>query len=198
MPLKIFADRERSSAYVARFFFMGGQLAYWFLTPQILQQVYHYTPLQAGFAFLPMSLIQFISALQVSRLTAKWGNTRLMIVGVSTTLAGELMALVIGINAGYLWAVAVPMLLLGLGQGVTLSPMTVSGVANTAPEFAGSASGVINTVHQIGGSVGLSVVVALTSRITVPAQSYRLALIVIASYTLVALLATINILLKKS
>lgn len=63
MPLKIFADRERSSAYVARFFFMGAMLAYWFLTPQVLQQLYHFSPLQAGIAFLPMSIVQFIAAL---------------------------------------------------------------------------------------------------------------------------------------
>lgn len=168
MPLKIFADRERSSAYVARFFFMGAMLAYWFLTPQVLQQLYHFSPLQAGIAFLPMSIVQFIAALQVSRLTTKWGNSRLLIVGLSTTLLGVLLAVVIGIHAGYTWAVALPMVLLGLGQGVTLSPLTVSGLANTDREIAGSASGVVNTIHQIGGSVGLSLVVALTSQIVTP------------------------------
>ncbi|MCJ8185978.1 MFS transporter [Lactiplantibacillus pentosus] len=198
MPLKIFADRERSSAYVARFFFMGAMLAYWFLTPQVLQQLYHFSPLQAGIAFLPMSIVQFIAALQVSRLTTKWGNSRLLIVGLSTTLLGVLLAVVIGIHAGYTWAVALPMVLLGLGQGVTLSPLTVSGLANTDREIAGSASGVVNTIHQIGGSVGLSLVVALTSQISNAANSYHAALLIIASYLVVALLAASNILFQKN
>lgn len=198
MPLKIFADRERSSAYVARFFFMGAMLAYWFLTPQVLQQLYHFSPLQAGIAFLPMSIVQFIAALQVSRLTTKWGNSRLLIVGLSTTLLGVLLAVVIGIHAGYTWAVALPMVLLGLGQGVTLSPLTVSGFANTDREIAGSASGVVNTIHQIGGSVGLSLVVALTSQISNAANSYHAALLIIASYLVVALLAASNILFQKN
>lgn len=198
MPLKIFADRERSSAYVARFFFMSAMLAYWFLTPQILQQLYHFSPLQAGIAFLPMSIVQFIAALQVSRLTTKWGNSRLLIVGLSTTLLGVLLAVVIGIHAGYTWAVALPMVLLGLGQGVTLSPLTVSGLANTDREIAGSASGVVNTIHQIGGSVGLSLVVALTSQISNAANSYHAALLIIASYLMIALLAASNILFQKN
>lgn len=198
MPLKIFADRERSSAYVARFFFMGAMLAYWFLTPQVLQQLYHFSPLQAGIAFLPMSIVQFIAALQVSRLTTKWGNSRLLIVGLSTTLLGVLLAVVIGIHAGYTWAVALPMVLLGLGQGVTLSPLTVLGLANTDREIAGSASGVVNTIHQIGGSVGLSLVVALTSQISNAANSYHAALLIIASYLVVALLAASNILFQKN
>lgn len=101
MPLKIFADCERSSAYIARFFFMGAMLAYWFLTPQVLQNLDHFTPLQAGLSFLPMSIVQFVAALQVSRLTAKWGNSKLLIVGLSSTLLGVILAGLIGIEAGY-------------------------------------------------------------------------------------------------
>lgn len=197
MPLKIFADRERSSAYIARFFFMGAMLAYWFLTPQVLQNLDHFTPLQAGLSFLPMSIVQFIAALQVSRLTAKWGNSKLLIAGMSITLLGVILAGLIGIEAGYVWAVALPMIFLGLGQGLTLSPLTVSGIANTDRDIAGSASGVVNTIHQIGGSVGLSLVVALTSSISASAQAYRISLIIIAGYLVIALIAAINIIFKK-
>lgn len=197
MPLKIFADCERSSAYIARFFFMGAMLAYWFLTPQVLQNLDHFTPLQAGLSFLPMSIVQFVAALQVSRLTAKWGNSKLLIVGLSSTLLGLILAGLIGIEAGYVWAVALPMIFLGLGQGLTLSPLTVSGIANTDRDIAGSASGVVNTIHQIGGSIGLSLVVALTSSISAPTQTYRVSLIIIAAYLVIALLAAINIIFKK-
>lgn len=89
------------------------------------------------------------------------------------------------------------MIFLGLGQGLTLSPLTVSGIANTDRDIAGSASGVVNTIHQIGGSIGLSLVVALTSSISAPTQTYRVSLIIIAAYLVIALLAAINIIFKK-
>lgn len=61
-PLKLFKDRERSSAYIARFFFLGAMISYFFLTPQAMQQVYHFTPLMAAVGFLPETLPQFVFA----------------------------------------------------------------------------------------------------------------------------------------
>lgn len=50
MPLALFKDRERSSAYLARFFFLGAMISYFFLTPQAMQNVYHYTALSPRWA----------------------------------------------------------------------------------------------------------------------------------------------------
>ena len=53
------------------------------------------------------------------------------------------------------------MILIGIGQGGTLSPLTVSGIAGVAAEDAGAASGVVNVAHQLGGSLGLGVLVTV-------------------------------------
>nr|WP_318530910.1 MFS transporter [Lactiplantibacillus pentosus] len=76
MPLKLFADRERSSAYVARFFFLGAMISYFFLTPQAMQNVYHFTPLMAALGFLPETVPQFIFATLVSRLNNRFTNNQ--------------------------------------------------------------------------------------------------------------------------
>lgn len=170
-PLKLFKDRERSSAYIARFFFLGAMISYFFLTPQAMQQVYHFTPLMAVVGFLPETLPQFVFATLVSRLNEKFTNTQILIAGTVITLAGLVFAAVVGIQAGYWWSVAIPMVIIGIGQGFTLSPLTVAGVANTDKEIAGSASGVVNMVHQIGSSVGLSIITALTANLISPVLS---------------------------
>ena len=196
-PLKLFKDRERSSAYIARFFFLGAMISYFFLTPQAMQQVYHFTPLMAAVGFLPETLPQFVFATLVSRLNEKFTNTQILIAGTVITLAGLVFAAVVGIQAGYWWSVAIPMVIIGIGQGFTLSPLTVAGVANTDREIAGSASGVVNMVHQIGSSVGLSIITALTANLISPVLSYDHAIIIMAVFMLISVGATLNIGLKK-
>ncbi|GEP17181.1 MFS transporter [Pediococcus pentosaceus] len=196
-PLKLLKDRERSSAYIARFFFLGAMISYFFLTPQAMQQVYHFTPLMAAVGFLPETLPQFVFATLVSRLNEKFTNTQILIAGTVITLAGLVFAAVVGIQAGYWWSVAIPMVIIGIGQGFTLSPLTVAGVANTDREIAGSASGVVNMVHQIGSSVGLSIITALTANLISPVLSYDHAIIIMAVFMLISVGATLNIGLKK-
>ncbi|KAF0423138.1 MFS transporter [Pediococcus pentosaceus] len=196
-PLKLFKDRERSSAYIARFFFLGAMISYFFLTPQAMQQVYHFTPLMAAVGFLPETLPQFVFATLVSRLNEKFTNTQILIAGTVITLAGLVFAAVVGIQAGYWWSVAIPMVIIGIGQGFTLSPLTVAGVANTDKEIAVSASGVVNMVHQIGSSAGLSIITALTANLISPVLSYDHAIIIMVVFMLISVGATLNIGLKK-
>ena len=69
----------------------------------------------------------------------------------------------IGPESNYLTSVALPMMLLGIGQGISLSPMTVTAVAGVSPEDTGAASGIVNTAHQLGGSLGLALLVVVFS-----------------------------------
>ncbi|MFD1671620.1 MFS transporter [Agrilactobacillus yilanensis] len=197
MPLKIYVDWERSCAYFARFFYMGAMMSYWFLTPQAMQNVYRFTPLQAGAAFLPMTLIQFISAMLTSRLSARWGNTKLLIIGVTTTLIGPGLSTLIGIQAGYIWAIALPMIFLGIGQGFSLSALTTAGIANTDRNLAGAASGVINMIHQIGGSVGLALAVAVGSHFLNFSLNYRVSTGIVTIYLALSTIAVVIIAIKN-
>jgi hypothetical protein len=89
------------------------------------------------------------------------------------------------------------MVFLGIGQGFSLSPLTVSGIANTDPEIAGAASGVVNMIHQIGGSVGLALTVAVSTAWTSYAASYRVATAMVTGYLVISLIAAIVIVKKK-
>lgn len=194
MPLVLFKDPERRYAYLTRFFFMGVSLSYFFLTPLAMQHVYGFTPLQAAVGFLPETLPQFIAAALVTRLTGTVRPGRLIFSGLILMLVGVLGAALVGVQVGYGLAIAGPMVVIGIGQGMALGMLTIAGVSHTTPELSGAASGVVNTIHQIGGSVGLSLIVMLTSQIKVAADSYNQSLVWMMVLTIVALIFAIGIL----
>jgi EmrB/QacA subfamily drug resistance transporter len=161
LPLRLFADRQRNAAYGARVLFMGAMIGFFFFTTQFLQVVLGYPPSLTGLAFLPMTLVNFGVALCVPRLTRRLGNARLLAMGLGLTLLG--MAWLSRVDAGtaYWLGVALPMVLIGAGQGMALSPLTAAGVAGVPARDAGAASGIVNVAHQLGSSLGLAALVAV-------------------------------------
>jgi EmrB/QacA subfamily drug resistance transporter len=163
MPLRLFADRQRASAYAARVLFLGAMIGFFFFTTQYLQTVLNYSPSLTGVGFLPMTLMNFAVALQVPRLTRRFGNARLLAFGLLVCLIGMAWLSRVSVHSAYLTAVALPMVLIGAGQGMTLSPLTAAGIAGVPAQDAGAASGVVNVAHQLGNSLGLAVLVALAA-----------------------------------
>ena len=161
MPLHLFASRERAGAYAARLLFLGAMVPFWFFTTQFLQSVAGYSPVEAGLAFLPTTLVNFATAMAVPRLRHRFSN--------ATLLAGALVISVVGMawlgrlsaDTPYPTAIALPMILIGIGQGGALGPLTAAGISGVKPQDAGAAGGVTNVAHQIGGSLGLGILVAV-------------------------------------
>ena len=161
MPLRLFASRERAGAYAGRLLFLGAMMGFWFFLTQFLQIVFGYTPLQAGLAFLPMTIANFVVALATPRLTRRFGNGALLAGGVAVTLVGMLWLSRLSADAAYLTGLALPMVLIGIGQGGALGPFTAAGISGVRSEDAGAASGLVNVAHQLGGSLGLGVLVTV-------------------------------------
>jgi EmrB/QacA subfamily drug resistance transporter len=161
MPLRLFAVRERSAAYLARLLYLGGMLGFWFLTTQYMQGVLGFTSLQAGLAFLPTTLPNFAAALAVARLTKWLGNARLLAAGLALSAIGMAWLSRVSNDSPYWFGVAIPMVVIGIGQGAVLGPLTVAGVTGVDNEDAGAASGLINVAHQLGGSLGLAILVVV-------------------------------------
>lgn len=180
MPLNLFTHKVRFGAYITRLLFMMSVLPYWFLIPQMLQRVYDVTPFGAGLAFLPMTIPQFMTALQVPRLSRYWKQSTIMMIGSGLILLGLVATALIDIEQGYVLAVAVPMIPLGMGQAMVVTTVTSAGIFETPKELAGAASGITNTMHQIGGPIGLSLIVGLNA-------SYSEGLLIMATYTFISM-----------
>jgi EmrB/QacA subfamily drug resistance transporter len=161
LPLRLFANGQRAAAYAARLLFLGGMVGFWFFMTQFLQQVLGMRPLQAGLAFLPTTIPNFIAAMLVPVLARKLGNAGLLCLGLVASIVGMAWLGQVGGGTGYMTGVALPMVLVGIGQGAVLAPLTVAAVQGVAGEDAGAASGVVNVAHQLGSSLGLAVLVVV-------------------------------------
>jgi EmrB/QacA subfamily drug resistance transporter len=161
LPLRLFASPERAAAYAARLLFLGGMVGFWFFMTQYLQQVLGMRPLHAGLAFLPTTIPNFVAAMMVPVLTRKLGHGRLLAIGLVAGIAGMAWLGQVSEDTGYLTGIALPMILVGAGQGAVLAPLTVAAVAGVTGEDAGAASGVVNVAHQLGSSLGLAVLVVV-------------------------------------
>lgn len=163
LPLRVFANRVRTGAFAARLLFAGAMFGYFFFISQYMQAGLGFTPLQAGLGFLPMSVVQFAVAVNVSRLTRRFGNTALLTVGLVITTIGMVWLSRVDAGQSYGVAFALPMVLLGLGQGLGFAPLTAAGIAAIEPRDAGAASGLVNVAHQLGGALGVSIMVAVAA-----------------------------------
>lgn len=160
MPLRLFASAERSAAYLARLLFLGGMIGFFFFTTLYLQGELQLGPTRTGMAFLPATVVNFICAMLLPRLTRRFGNGPVLALGLVLCVGGMACLSRATADSVYFTAVALPMMLIGAGQGFTLGPLTVSGIKSVARADAGAASGVVNVAHQIGNALGLAVLVS--------------------------------------
>jgi len=162
MPLSLFADRERSAAYGARALFLGANVGFYFFVAQYLQTVVGLSSSEAGFAFLPTTVVNFIVAMSAPRLIGRYGARRVLVTSVMTGMIGMIW-LSLAMQQTSLLTLVIPMMLIGAGQGGALGPLTASGIVRVPSERAGAASGVVNVSHQLGSSLGLGILIAVAA-----------------------------------
>jgi EmrB/QacA subfamily drug resistance transporter len=160
-PLRLFAERARSGSYAARLLVVGGMMGLFFFLTQFLQDVLGFSPLRAGAAFLPMTLLLFAVSRLAPRLIPLAGGYRLMLAGMIPVMAGMAWLSRVSPATDYWSGVFGPMVLLGAGMGVVFVPLTTASLAGVRPQDSGAASSMVNVMQQLGGSVGLAVLVAV-------------------------------------
>ena len=163
MPLHLFADRRRAGAYGTRALYLGAMIGFFFFTTQLMQGVLGFTPFLAGLGFLPMTVVNFAVATKLPRIAARHGEVPVLVAGVGLTLLGMAWLAQVTPASSYLTAVALPMVLIGAGQGLAFAPMTSLGIVDVPAADAGAASGLVNTAHQLGMATGLALLVALSA-----------------------------------
>jgi EmrB/QacA subfamily drug resistance transporter len=163
VPLRLFNSAQRTGANLARALFVGSMGAFWFFTSQYLQITKGMDPFETGLAFLPMTLASFAIAFFVPRLSRRFGDTPFLAGGLATVTIGTLWLSQFSVNGSYLLEIAIPMMLIGIGQGASTIRLTSAGIAGVSAEDAGAASGLVSTHVQLGSSLGLSILIALAA-----------------------------------
>jgi EmrB/QacA subfamily drug resistance transporter len=160
-PLRLFADRNRASSYVARLFMVAGMFGMFFFLSQFLRGVLGYSDLVTGFAFVPITVAVFASSQLSARLLVdRIGARPVMIVGITMSTAGMLWLTQLGEHSGYA-ALVGPLLVFGAGNGLAFVPLTTAALDGVQPRDAGAASGLVNVMQQVGGALGLAVLVTV-------------------------------------
>lgn len=158
MPLRLF-NGARRRAHGARILFAGAMMGYYFFISEYLQEVQNFTALEVGWAFLPLTLFTFFAAIKVPDAISRYGDKNTLTFGLILMLIGFYWTTKLSAHSNYYIDIAPPMLLLGIGQGFVMSPLTNLAISGVNNEDAGAASGVVNATHQMGCSLGLSVMV---------------------------------------
>jgi EmrB/QacA subfamily drug resistance transporter len=160
-PLSLFAHRSRGSAFLARLLLVAAMFGMFFFLTQFLQGILGYSPLRTGLAFLPLTVALLVASQASARgLAARFGPRLTMTAGISLSTAGLVWLSQLSADSGY-GSVLGPILLFGIGNGLAFVPLTSAALADVPVEHAGAASGLVNVMQQVGGSLGLAVLVTV-------------------------------------
>ncbi len=160
-PLRLFKSRDRSLSYLARLALVGGMFGMFFFLTQFEQNVLGYSALVSGLAFLPLTVALFMaSQLSARKLMSIVSGRTLMIGGISTSTVGVLLLTQLSADSGYLLILAA-LVLFGTGNGLAFVPLTMAALGGVDPKDSGAASGLVNVMQQVGGALGLSVLVTI-------------------------------------
>ncbi len=160
-PLGLFADLGRSGSYLARLLLVGGMFGMFFFLTQFVQDVLGFSPLRAGIAFLPMTIMLFTVSRLAPRLVPRFGVKRLIVAGLLPVIAGMAWLAQVSPSTGYFSGVLGPMLIFGIGMGLAFVPLTTVSLAGVRPEDSGAASSMVNVMQQVGGALGLAILVTV-------------------------------------
>jgi EmrB/QacA subfamily drug resistance transporter len=167
LPLRIVLDRSRGGAYITVAFAIAGMFGAFLFLTYYMQVVLHYTPLQAGLAFLPMTIASQVGSWAIaSRLMPFLPPRALMAPGSLVAAAGMAFLVFLQVNSGYVTHVLPAEILLGLGISCVMVPAFSTATQRVDPREAGVASATVNTAQQVGGSLGTALLNTIAASAT--------------------------------
>jgi MFS family permease len=166
MPLRIYSSRTLSAANLIVLLLGAAMFAMWFFVSLYLQQVLHFSPIQAGLSFLPMTFLLATCSTLSSRMVQRFGAKTLLVTGMLLLSGGLLLFTDVSAGGSYAGSVLAPSLIVAVGMGLAFVPVTLAAVSGVAPQEAGLASGVVNTSRLFGGALGLAILATIATSTT--------------------------------
>jgi EmrB/QacA subfamily drug resistance transporter len=163
LDLGLFRIRNFAIANLTTLAAYAGLIGGLFFVSLFLQQVARYSPLEAGLATTPISIILFVLSPRFGRLASGTGPRLPMTVGPIVRGVGLLLMLRVGANADFLTDVLPAILVFGLGLAATVAPLTATVLDSDAERRVGIASGINNGVSRVAGLLAIAVLGAVIS-----------------------------------
>jgi MFS family permease len=163
LPLSLFRIRNFSVANLTTFSAYAGLIGGLFFVGLFLQQVAGYSPLEAGLATTPISVLMFFLSPRFGRIASGTGPRLPMSVGPIVGGIGLLLLLRVGSHPSYVTDVLPALLIFGIGLSATVAPLTATVLDSVDPHHVGIASGVNNGVSRVAGLLAIAVLGAVIS-----------------------------------
>ncbi|MBR7834905.1 MFS transporter [Actinospica durhamensis] len=164
VPLRMFRNQHLRTVMIVIFLFQGGLSFTYYMFTTYLQDGLSYSALGAGLAFLPPTLVSMVSALKVNPwLVGRYGVRAVLVGGtllIAVGLAGVTASLSVG---GSSWSMLPGAVVWGFAGGAAFPTIFVAAAQGVAPKEQGVAAGLVSTFRQVGGAVGLAVLVAIAT-----------------------------------
>jgi EmrB/QacA subfamily drug resistance transporter len=156
LPMHIVLDRNRGGAYLAFFLATLGMFATFLFLTYYMQDVHGWSPLRAGFAFLPFPIGIIISATIASRTLPRLGPRPLATVGFALGTIGLFSLTRLHADSSYFTHLVPAMVLISLGMGQVFVSMSSTALVGVPLHDTGVASAMVSTMQQVGGSLGVA------------------------------------------
>ncbi|MFI1397972.1 MFS transporter [Streptomyces sp. NPDC020681] len=164
VPMRLFGNRSLVTAILIILVFQSALGGSYYVFTNYLQGVLAYDALEAGLAFVPLTIISMAASLKLAgALLGKWGPRATLFTGMLVNGVGMIVLAVAMSTGASFWALVPGLIVWGVGGGVTFPAMFACAASGVAPQEAGVASALATTSQQIGGAAGLALLVAVAT-----------------------------------
>src|SRR5664279_1891834 len=162
VDFSFFRSRTFLGANIVAFIVSFAMLAMFFFMALYMQNVRHFTPLQAGVRFLPSTLMIALIAPIAGRLADRVGPRPLMTFGLLCVSGALFWQSQLTVSSGY--GTLLPgFVLMGVGMAFVMSPMSMAAMNSVTQTKAGVASGILSMNRMVGGTFGVAILGALVA-----------------------------------
>jgi EmrB/QacA subfamily drug resistance transporter len=161
--LGFFAHRQRNTAIAGQHLVAAVVFGVFFLITLYMQQLLGYSPLEGGLAWLGLLAATVLSFGAAPQLLIRIGVRPVLTSGLVLLAGGLVLFARVPVEGSYMTDLLPPMVVFGLGLGLAYPALLVAGVKDADVQETGLAAGVLASGQQIGGALGLAVLVALAT-----------------------------------
>jgi EmrB/QacA subfamily drug resistance transporter len=163
VPLSIFRRRTLSAANGIGLILGTAVFGMFYLLSLYMQIVLGFSPIETGLGYLAVALTAVVASGAAQALTTKVGVKPVLAAGMGLLAAGLIFFTQISVDGSYAADLLPGFFLIGIGLGFAFVPVSIAALSGATAKEAGLASGLINTNQQIGGALGLAILISIST-----------------------------------